>query len=615
MTGLWSALVTPGLALPAAQPQIEFTTISAVPGLSRTVSTSATVLSGVTPHCASSSHIGRTASRSYKGCIRPPLPFLHSLDARAEQVETSIPARAAINKSLSNMAIAPTLRYFILWHCAIKGTTVRATIRHGNVDVFRELLPPQLLFTGLAAPRANASIHEALTAQRHSGGLHPVGEQQNQPFQLSFNPSLKVDFQGSRVTSDGGLLLVRELDERLGLSELIAEHLTDSRGKNMQLPMADLLRQSIYSRMAGYEDVNDAERLAQDPTFRLIGSEKIWEGGAALTSRLQSFETDLLAQEENLSGLAVINRELIARAEAIDSPQRVVLDMDSTEIPVYGQQENSAYNGHFESTCYHPLLLFNAEGDCLAAKLRPGNVHSAEDWEELLLPEIERQQELGKEVVFRAEAAFAKPEIYEALEARGVKYAIRVPANENLERDISELLTRPVGRPSHKPVVWYKGFLYQAASWKTARRVVAKVEFHFGELFPRIGFIVTNLAADNRVVVRFYNKRSTAEQWIKEGKQAVKMTLLSCHLFRSNEVRLWLSVLAYNLGNLWRRLVLPKKIENWSLTSLQQRLVKTGGRLIKHARYYWLLLAESHLTRRLFGGMLRRIAALPSPAG
>jgi Transposase DDE domain group 1 len=289
--------------------------------------------------------------------------------------------------------------------------------------------------------------------------------------------------------------------------------------------------------------------------------------------------------------------------------------MDSTEIPVYGQQEQSAYNGHFESTCYHPLLLFNREGDCLAAKLRPGNVHSADDWEELLLPEIERQQKQGKDVVFRADAAFAKPEIYEALEERGVKYAVRIPSNDSLERDINELLTRPVGRPSHKPVVWYKSFLYHAATWKTARRVVAKVEFHFGELFPRVGFIVTNLETDSRAVVRFYNKRGTAEQWIKEGKQAVKMTRLSCHRFRSNEVRLWLSVIAYNLGNLWRRLVLPTRIDNWSLTSLQQRLVKTGGRLVKHARYYWLLLAESHLTWRLFGSMVRRIAALPLPTG
>jgi hypothetical protein len=143
----------------------------------------------------------------------------------------------------------------------------------------------------------------------------------------------------------------------------------------------------------------------------------------------------------------------------------------------------------------------------------------------------------------------------------------------------------------------------------------SKVEHHAGELFPQVGFIVTNLTLPSRAVVRFYNKRGTAEQWIKEGKQAVKMTRLSCHRFRSNEVRLWLSVIAYNLGNLWRRLVLPKRIDNWSLTSLHQRLVKTGGGLVKHARYYWLLLAERHLTRRLFGRMLQRIAGLSVPAG
>lgn len=161
-----------------------------------------------------------------------------------------------------------------------------------------------------------------------------MGETQNRPFQLSFNSSLKVDFQGSRVTSDGGLVLVRELDERLRLSELVDRHLSDSRrGKNIQLPLADLLRQSIYSRLAGYEDVNDAARLSQDPTFRLIGSRKIWERGAALTSRLQSFETEVLTQADNLAGLAALNRELVARVEAIDSPRRILLDMDSTEIP------------------------------------------------------------------------------------------------------------------------------------------------------------------------------------------------------------------------------------------------------------------------------------------
>src|ERR1039457_2990926 len=176
-----------------------------------------------------------------------------------------------------------------------------------------------------------------------------MGEIQNRPFQLSFNASLKVEFQGSRVTSDGGLILVRELDERLGFGELIKQHLTDSRGKNTQLPLADLLRQSIYSRLAGYEDLNDAQRLSQDPTLRLIGSEKVWDRGAALTSRLQTFETEMLAEQENFAGLGRLNRALIGKAETMDSGYRTVLDMDSTEIPVYGEQEQSAYNGHFES--------------------------------------------------------------------------------------------------------------------------------------------------------------------------------------------------------------------------------------------------------------------------
>ena len=176
-----------------------------------------------------------------------------------------------------------------------------------------------------------------------------MGEKQTKPFQLSFNGSLKVDFQGSHVTSDGGLILVRELDERLGLGELIDEHLSDSRqGTNKQFTFADLLRQSVYSRLAGYEDLNDAERVSADPTFRLIGSKKLWDRGAALTSRLHSFETELLASEENLLGLMAVNRELLSQAEGSDNSDRVVLDMDSTESPVHGQQEGSAYNGHFD---------------------------------------------------------------------------------------------------------------------------------------------------------------------------------------------------------------------------------------------------------------------------
>ncbi len=242
-------------------------------------------------------------------------------------------------------------------------------------------------------------------------------------------------------------------------------------------------------------------------------------------------------------------------------------------------------------------------------------MHSAEDWDESLLSEIERQQADGKRVTFRADAAFAKPETCEALEERGVDYVIRIPANKGLELEIEDILFRPPGRPSLKPLVRYKSFHYQAESWPGARRVVARVEHHQGELFPRVGFVVTSMSLQSRTVVRSCNKRGTAEQWIKEGKQVTHWTRLSCHRFQTNEVRLQLSVLAYNLGNLWRRLGLPHRIKSWSLTSLQHRLMKTGSRLVKHTRHYWLLLAEGLLNRRLFGDMPHRIWALPVPGG
>jgi len=222
-------------------------------------------------------------------------------------------------------------------------------------------------------------------------------------------------------------------------------------------------------------------------------------------------------------------------------------------------------------------------------KLRPGNVHSAQGWDEVLLPIIDRYRRRRQTVVVRADAAFALPALYEALERRGVRYAIRLPANDVLERQIEDLLTRPRGRPSHAPLVRYRSFQYQAASWDRPR---------------------TTLTGTNRAVVRFYNQRGTAEQWIKEGKTATHWTRLSCHRFRANEVRLLLGVIAYNLGNLLRRLVLPVTIQDWSLTSLQQRLIKTGGRLIRHARYFTLQLAESYLTGPLFCQILRRIERL-----
>ena len=153
-----------------------------------------------------------------------------------------------------------------------------------------------------------------------------------------------------------------------------------------------------------------------------------------------------------------VNREVLAQAERPTRADRIVLDMDSSESPVHGAQEGSAYNGHFESVCDHPLFLFSEHGDCVAATLRPGNVQSADGWDDLLVPEVERQQAEGTRVAFRADAAFAKPEIDETLERRDVDYAIRMPANKSLELEIEDILFRPPGRPSRKPLVRYKSF-------------------------------------------------------------------------------------------------------------------------------------------------------------
>src|SRR4029453_16770839 len=202
------------------------------------------------------------------------------------------------------------------------------------------------------------------------GGHHPMGDAKAGPVRLSFNPQLRVEFHGATVTSDAGLLLPRELDERLGLNTLIERHLTDPpAGRNYQFPLPDLFRQSIYSRLAGYEDTNDAERLAEDPTFRRLASRERRETSVALTSTLHWFETDVLTEERNYQGLTRLSAELVQRPAARSSSRRVVLDIDSSESPVHGAQEQSAYNGHFESVCYHPLFVFNQHGDCPAATL------------------------------------------------------------------------------------------------------------------------------------------------------------------------------------------------------------------------------------------------------
>ena len=291
------------------------------------------------------------------------------------------------------------------------------------------------------------------------------------------------------------------------------------------------------------------------------------------------FETELLANNENLAALADLSGMWIDRVHDHDPPRRVVLDMDSSVSPTFGEQEGTAYNGHFGCTCYHPLFVFNQFGDLERCALRPGNVHSAHGWRDVLVPVVERYKERASRLYFRGDAAFASPEIYDYLEAEGMPYAIRLPANKVLQESIAHLLKRPVGRPPKDVRRYHASFSYRAGTWDKPRRVVAKVEWHPGELYPRVGFIVTNLGRPAGRVIAFYNQRGTAEQWIKEGKNAIRWTRLSCRRFDHNAVRLQLHALAYNLGNFMRTLALPDAVEQWSLTSLREKLIKIGARM------------------------------------
>jgi len=443
-----------------------------------------------------------------------------------------------------------------------------------------------------------------------------MGDAKKDDLRVSFDSRLKLKFCGSQITTDAGLLVYRELDEALRLTETAAEVLTDSRlGTNKQHLLVPLLRQSVYSRLAGYEDVNDAERLAVDPAMRHVvgGRAAQADKEASSTSGVGRFETETLSTNDNLTALMDLSGEWIDKVHQRKPPKQLILDLDSSVSETYGKQEGTAYNGHFECTCYHPLFLFNQFGDLEYAMLRRGNNASAKFWRRVLLPVIERYRHLSIPKFFRGDAAFAIPALYRVLEKEGYHYVIRLKANAVLEREIEHLLTRPVGRPSHKPKVFYHSFQYQAKSWQHSRRVVAKIEWHQGELFPRVGFIVTNLNKQSKNVVKFYNGRGTAEQWIKEGKNAVQWTKLSCRTFKDNQTRLQLFALAYNLGNFLRRLALPHDVKHWSLTTLREKLVKIGAKVTRHAKYVTFQLAEVAVPRRLFAAILDRIGRLAIP--
>ncbi len=419
------------------------------------------------------------------------------------------------------------------------------------------------------------------------------GESQKEAIRPDFNRSIMMDFQGAKITSDVGFLLLREIDERFGIICPMNDCLEDvGSSTHTKHSFVQMIRQRVYQIAAGYEDCNDADFLRIDPALRLaISKEHKFGASQSMLSRL---ENDVLGNE---SGLKTLDDALLRSTDALlkkKDKRRLIIDVDSTEDPAHGMQESVAYNGHFGKNCFHPLFCFTSDGDCLGSKLRPGNVHSADGVLEFISPIVERYRPWFKLFWLRGDAAFASPDIYEYCEKKRITYFIRLRANENLRRLIEPHLRRPVGRPPRSGVqVKVIDFHYQAKGWSKPRRVVCKIEWHQGELFPRVGFIVTNSRLYMTKVVKVYNGRGDVENRIKEGKNTLRWDKTSCHRFEANQARLKMGVLAYNLLHMLRQFYVWGEEVRRSIEWLIKRLIKVGARVSYHARRWYVHVASA----------------------
>jgi hypothetical protein len=419
------------------------------------------------------------------------------------------------------------------------------------------------------------------------------GETQKEAIRPDFNRSIMIDFQGATISSDTGFVLLREIDERFRIIAPMKDCLEDLRSPaHLKHALVQVVRQRVYQITAGYEDCNDADFLRVDPALRLaIGKDHKTGASQSMLSRL---ENDVLG---NAEGLKALDGALTRATDALlkrKNKKRLIIDLDSTEDPAHGKQEGVAYNGHFAKNCFHPLFAFTSDGDCLGAKLRPGNVHSADGALDFIKPVVERYRGWFKLFWLRGDAAFAKPEIYEYCEEHRITFFIRLPANDNLDKLMAPHLNRPVGRPPKSRIqIKVVDLQYQAKSWSKPRRVVAKIEWHQGELFPRIGFVVTNSRLSAGKVVKVYNGRGDVENRIKEGKNTLRWDKTSCQRFEANQARLKMGVLAYSLLHMIRQFYVWGEEVKRSMDWLIKRLIKVGARVSYHARRWYIHVASA----------------------
>jgi hypothetical protein len=408
---------------------------------------------------------------------------------------------------------------------------------------------------------------------------------------------LAVDFQGGRLTSDGGWSWVAEADAALGLTAAIAAVLPDPRRRRGRHPLLTLLRQRIYQIAAGYEDQDDADTLRTDPLLKLV------------CGRLPETDPDL-ASQPTFSRLenAYAARDCYRLAEALGAiylaereregiPTHIVLDLDSTDDPTHGEQEGSAYHGYYRQHMYHPLLVFDGDtGQFITAILRPGTAHAGHGALAILKRLVRRLRARwpGVTIELRADAGFAKPAIYAWCEQERIAYTIGLVTNARLDAVAAPLVATALAESTAAgaKVRLLDETVYQAESWPTPRRVVIKAEVLAKGTNTR--FVVTTRDDPPETLYQWYTDRGETENWIKDLKLACFADRLSCHRFLANQVRLLLHGAAYCLLDTLRRWLVQAGTARMQLDTLRVRLIKIGGRVRQLATRVHLRLASSH---------------------
>ncbi len=402
---------------------------------------------------------------------------------------------------------------------------------------------------------------------------------------------VSIHNDGGALTSDAGVLLLREIDEQLGLTEKLAACIRDERDQSkVQHPLVDLLRQRIYGIACGYEDCNDAKTLRVDPALKLAVGRAPGEDDLASQPTLSRLENAVGWREcWRLSEMLV---QAYIQRHHRRPPRLIVLDVDATDDETHGNQQLTFFHGYYDHHCYLPLLVFAqtegaGEQEPIATVLRPGNKHAGHRAMTVVKLLVKRLRAAfpGCRVVLRADSGFALPEVYEGCDDLGMPYSISLPKNSVLEEMVQPWMqdARAIFAETGEKVQLFGEFAYQAKSWSKERRVVFKAEVMSQGENPR--FLVTSRNRKHpENAYRFYCMRGDPENRIKELKADLRADRLSCHGFWANQFRLLLHVAAYVLMQRMRTRLQGTALATAQVGTLRLRLLKVGARVIESVR-------------------------------